>query len=304
MAFNQNITLSHKAGEGLRSERTLPNRPLGAKTCQIVENGVELTMKYIKIKYSLLTTNGEHMNHKRLFLFAVVGILFISLSACSPQSALSIEAYAIRSMDWEGESLVFEPLEGTREAILAKREVERSQPATTFTPPVTLGSDSINVVEQYTGSQVTVEVTRNDLPVMAVDVGVISPINNFRGVWVVGEQWFLEVAHVEENPTDPNAAFILWGEIFADGNSLNEQHGYDEAFNFQILDGKPFFFFSKAGELGYSYDGRETKLDYTDIPHYLCCSTSAFNPLPAEKMVALYASAGEQDYYVELGVFE
>jgi hypothetical protein len=261
-------------------------------------------MRYINIKYSALTTNGEHMNQRRLFLLAVVGILFISVTACSPKSALSIEAYAIRAMDWEGESLVFEPLEGTRDAILAKREVERSQPAITFTPPVTVGSDSINVIEQYTGSQVAVDVTRNNQLVLTVDAGVISPINNFRGLWVVGEQWFLEVAHVEENPTDPNAAFIIWGEVFVDGNSLNEQHGYDEAFNFQIMDGKPFFFFSKAGELGFSYDGRETKLGYTDIPHYLCCSASAFNPLSAEKMVAFYASEGEQDYYVELGVFE
>jgi hypothetical protein len=121
------------------------------------------------------------MNQKRLFLFAVAGTLLISLTACSPKSALSIEAYALRDMDWEGESLVFEPVEGTREAILAKREVERSQPAITFTPPITLGSDSINAVEQYTGNQVAVDVYRNDLPVLTVEAGVISPINNFRG---------------------------------------------------------------------------------------------------------------------------
>jgi hypothetical protein len=304
MAINQNVPLSHEAGDDLISERTLPNQPLGAKTYKILKNGLELTTRYINIKYSALITNREHVNQKRLFLFAVAGILLISLTACSPKSALSIEAYAIRAMDWEDESLTFEPLEGTRDAIMTKREVERSQPAITFTPPVMVRSDSINVIEQYTGSQVTVEVTRNDLLLMAVDAGVISPINNFRGLWVVGEQWFLEVAHVEENPADPNAALIIWGEIFTDGNSLNDQHGYDEAFNFQILDGMPFFFFSRGGELGYSYDGCETKLDYTDIPHDLCCSASAFNPLPAEKMVAFYASEGEQDYYVELGVFE
>jgi hypothetical protein len=244
------------------------------------------------------------MYQRRLFLFAVVGILSISLTACSPKSALSIETYPIRAMDWEGESLVFEPLEGTREAILAKREVERSQSGITFTPPVTVGRYSINAVERYTGSQVAVDVTRNDLLVMTVDAGVISPINNFRGLWVVDEQWFLEVAHVEENPTDPNAAFIIWGEIFADGSSLNEQHGYDEAFNFQVLDGKPFFFFSKDGEVGFYYDGRDTLLGYTEIPHYLCCSASAFNPLAAEKMVSFYAAEGEQNYYVEIGAFK
>jgi hypothetical protein len=282
----------------------LPNQPVEAETYSIVKNDVELTKKYINIKYPSLTTNGEDMNQRRLFLFGVVGILSISFAACSPKSTLGIEAYAIGTMDWEGESLAFEPLEGTSEAILAKREVERSQPAITFTPPVTVGSASINAVERYTGSQVAVEVTRNDLPVLTVDAGVISPINNFRGVWVVGEQWFLEVAHVEENPTHPNAAFIIWGEIIQNGESLNEQHGYDEAFNFQIMDGKPFFFYSKAGELGFSYEGRETKLDYTDIPHYQCCSASVFNPLPAEKMVAFYAAEGAQNYYVEMGAFD
>jgi len=243
------------------------------------------------------------MNQRRLILFAVVGMLLISLTACSPKSALNIEAYAIRAMDWEGENLTFEPFEGTREAILATREVERSQPVVTFTPPVTLGSDSINAVESYTGSQLTVEVTRNELLVLAVDAGVISPINNFRGIWVVGEQWFLEVAHVEENPTDPNAAFIIWGEVFQNGESLNEQHGYDESFNFQILEGKPFFFYRKDGKLGFSYDGRSTSLGYTEIPHYLCCSASVFNPLPAEKMVSFFAAKEDVQYYVEIGAF-
>lgn len=243
------------------------------------------------------------MKQKRLLMIVVVAILCISISACSPKSSLSIEEHAIAAVDWEGENLGFEPREGTRDAIMATHAEERAQPAMTFTPPITLGSDSINAVERYTGSQVAVDVTRNDLLVMTVEAGVISPINNFRGLWVAGEQWFLEVAHVKENPTDPNAAFIIWGEVFADGSSLNEKHGYDEAFNFQILDGKPFFFFSKDGELGFSYDGRETTLGYKDIPHYQCCSASAFNPLPAEKMVSFFAVKEDVQYYVEIGAF-
>jgi len=243
------------------------------------------------------------MKKKLWILFVIFMIFALNLTACSPKSELSVEAYAISAMDWEGENLIFEPLEGTREAILAKHEVERSRLAFTFTSPVTSGSDMINAVERYTGSHVTVEVTRNDLLVMTVDAGVISPINNFRGLWVVGEQWFLEVAHVEEDPVDPNAAFIIRGEVFQDGESLNEKHGYDEAFNFQILDGKPFFFFDKDGEVGFSYDGRDTILGYTEIPHYLCCSASAFNPQAAEKMVAFFAAKGTQNYYVEIGAF-
>lgn len=239
------------------------------------------------------------------WIFIIYFVVFVlSLTACSPNPQLSIEEHPIRAMDWEGERLIFEPLEGTMETILAKHAEGRAQSAITFMPPVIVGNDSINAVERFTGSQVAVDITRNDLPMMTVDAGVISPINNLRGLWVVDDQWFLEIAHVEEDVTDPNATFIIWGEIFQGGESLNEQLGYEEAFNFQILDDKPFFFFSKDGVLGYSYDGRETTLGYSEIPHYLCCSASAFNPQAAEEMVAFYALKAELYFYVEMGSFE
>ena len=244
------------------------------------------------------------MNKKHGFLILLVGMLSVILAACSSKPELEIEAYAIQSMDWVGESLIFKPLEGAREAILARRAAERARPAIFFTPPVKVGGDSINAIEVFTGKQAAVDITSNDLHVMTIDAGVISPINNFRGLWVVDDQWFLEVAHVEENPEDPNAALIIWGEIFADGESLNERHGYDEAFSFQILDGKPFYFFDRGGVTGFSYNGHETEFEYTGIPHYFCCSAGSFNPLPAEKMVAFYALKGEQYYYIELGVFD
>lgn len=243
------------------------------------------------------------MNKRNLLpLLVIVSMLMVS-AACTPQPTLTLEEHPILEMNWEGETLEFKPLEGTRDEILAKHATERQKQAPTFTIPVSLGEDVFNAVENYEGSLVTVDVTRNDQSVLAVEAGVISPINNFRGLWVVDEQWYMEVAHVEENPDDPNAAFIIWGEIFLDGKSLNQQNGYDEAFNFQLLAGKPFFFYMKDGSAGYSYDGEEFELGYTEIPHYLCCSASAFNPLPAENMTAFYATKDNQNYYVELGMF-
>jgi hypothetical protein len=244
------------------------------------------------------------MKKKHFLIYVVVAIICISITACFPKSKLSIEEHALAAVDWEGESLVFEPVEGTREEILSKHEDERSQPVMSFTAPVLLGGDSLNVIEHYTDNLVSVDVSRNDLLVRSVEAGVISPISNFQGLWVVDEHWFLEVAHVDENPIDPNAGFIIWGEIFQDGESLNEKHGYDEAFNFQILDGQSFFFFSKDGEIGFSYNGNNTLMGYTEIPHYLCCSASAFNPLPSEKMVSFYATKEDTRYYVEVGAFK
>jgi hypothetical protein len=244
------------------------------------------------------------MKQKHLYLVTATLILLVSISACSPKSELSIEAHAIKPMNWEGEYLTFEPIEGTREDILATHALERSQSATSLTPPIKVGADTLNVMENYNGNLATVEVYLNDQLEMSIEAGVISPINNFRGLWVVDGDWILEVAHVEENPVDPNGAFNIWGEIFQNGESLNQKYGYDEVFNFQILHGKPFFFLGKDGNMGFSYDGKETALEYTEIPHYLCCSSAAFNPQAAENMVAFYASKGEQDFYVELGVFE
>jgi len=236
-------------------------------------------------------------------LLVMVNLLMIS-AACTPQPTLTLEEHAILPIFWEGDTLEFKPLEGTREEILAKHASERLKPAPTFSLPVNLGEDELNAVENYNGSQVTVEVTRNGEQVLSIAAGVISPINNFRGLWVVDEHWYLEVAHVEENPEDPNAAFNIWGEIFMDGKSLNQQNGYDEAFNFQLLAGKPFFFYRDENQMGYSYEGWETDLDYSEIPHYLCCSASSFNPLSSETMVAFYARRESKDFYIELGLFQ
>ncbi len=240
---------------------------------------------------------------KPTLAFFMISVLMIS-AACTPQPILTLEEHAILPMNWEGEILEFEPLEGTRQLILAKNEAERDKPAPTFTLPVSLGEAELSAAENYQGSQVSVDVTRNGEPALTVKAGVISPINNFRGLWVVDGHWYLEVAHVEEDPSDPNAAFIIWGEVFKDGESLNQKSGYDEAFNFQILGGKPFYFVKKDGQMGYGYDKVESWLPYTHIPHYLCCSASAFNPLASENMVSFFAEMADSKFYLEIGFVE
>ena len=240
---------------------------------------------------------------KPTLAFFMISLLMIS-AACTPKPTLKIEEYPIKAMDWEGESLTFTPVQGSREAILANNEAERDKPAPIFTLPVSMEKDEFDAAENYQGSQVSVDVTHNGEPALTVEAGVISPINNFRGLWVVDGHWYLEVAHVEENPNDPNAAFIIWGEVFKDGESLNQQSSYDEAFNFQILGGKPFFFTKKSDQMGYVYDRHETWLPYTHIPHYLCCSASAFNPLASENMVSFFAEKADSKFYIELGLYD
>jgi hypothetical protein len=247
------------------------------------------------------------MNFHKFSLTAIIFLTcMIIITACSPQpstSPLTVEEHALASMgdldlgDWT-------PVEGTRVDILAKHAAERGTSAAEGVSTLFIGADTLRAVETYEEKYVSVEVTRNDQQIFTTKAGVISPINNCRGLWAVDDQWIMEVAHVEEDANDPNAAFIIWGEIIRDGESLNQKHGYDEAFGFQLLDAKPFFFFKKDGQIGMSYDGKETPLNFTEVSHYLCCSAGSLNPRSAEKMVAFFAKRDNVDYYVEIGVIK
>lgn len=243
------------------------------------------------------------MKLKRFSILILFFVLFFGTNACSYEAILTIEEHAIEMIDWEGETLVFEPIAGTREGILAVHEDERVKPAIIFTAPVTIAKDTIHVEEHFNENLVRIDVLRGNNLELSIDAGVISPIDNYRGVWVIDGHWYLEIAHVEENANDPNASYNIWGEIFKDGISLNEVYGFDETFNFQILAGKPFFFYKSEDLFGFSYDGKIKSLNYTDIPHYLCCSASAFNPKASENMVAFFASNANGEYYVEIGKF-
>jgi hypothetical protein len=120
---------------------------------------------------------------------------------------------------------------------------------------------------------------------------------------VIGNDWYLEVAHTDNEVDDNNIASYAKGEIFLNGVSLNEQYSYDESFGFQPLDDKPFYFFSKNEEIGIHYDGEVSMLGFDSVWHYACCSGAAFNPLSYLTMVTFFASKGETNYYVELGLF-
>jgi len=70
------------------------------------------------------------------------------------------------------------------------------------------------------------------------------------------------------------------------------------------LNNQPFYFFSKSGKIGISYQDRAIALGYNEVPHYNCCSAAELNPRRAFAMVAFFAQRGEQWYYVKAGVFD
>ena len=140
-----------------------------------------------------------------------------------------------------------------------------------------------------------VDLIRGDEIIFSTDAGLPSPALPQQGLWTYEDHWVLEILLAEDE--------IWMGEIFQDGELINDLMGYEEAFGFQLLAGEPFFFYQRNGQLGYSYAGQETDLPYDHIPHYRCCAEDTLNPVQAEQMVAFFAQQGELWFYLELGDF-
>lgn len=140
--------------------------------------------------------------------------------------------------------------------------------------------------------------TRNDEEVYRVQVGGPSVWPVIQALWVWDTHWALETLRHDFNPENGSWS-ILRGQVSLDGELMNEKHGYEEAFNFSLIGGKPFFFFYKNGQAGLWYDGQEVLLGYEEVPHYLCCSTSTKNPATTLDLATFFGRRGQQWYYVE-----
>ncbi len=80
------------------------------------------------------------------------------------------------------------------------------------------------------------------------------PVNRFRS-W--NDHWVLEIDGFFD------------GFLVEDGEIINEKFGFEEAFGWQLVKDKPFYFFRKGSRVGVSYDGNFMSLDYDEIAHGL-----------------------------------
>ncbi|MEZ0396767.1 MAG: hypothetical protein ABWK53_10120 [Anaerolineales bacterium] len=230
-------------------------------------------------------------------------------------AGMVVEEYRLLSfLPTEGRDFV--PERGTMEAVLAVRAAERARPDPARVAMAPLDSADPN---QYQGMldgdlmtariesanldiggivypTATLIVLRNEDEIYRMDLGIAGPVPLLRGLWLYDHHWVVEVA--VGTPTG-----MPLGGIIVDGELLNVTYGYEEAFGFQTMAGRPFYFFQRNGRVGAVYDGREIALDYDAVHHYYCCSGAAFNPEPAENMVSFFAQRNGVWYYVEIGVY-
>jgi hypothetical protein len=156
----------------------------------------------------------------------------------------------------------------------------------------------INNVNDY--STAVVQIVQEGNVIFEIPIGELGPLPPVWGFWSHDGHWFLEIAKYIPGSEYPYTK----GDVIQDGVSMAERLGYDEIFAFQLLDGKPFFFFSMDGHIGVSYDFQELPIRYDKVSHHGCCSAGAFNPWQAEQMVSFFGMRENVWNYVEIGRFD
>lgn len=170
---------------------------------------------------------------------------------------------------------------------------------------ISLGAHSLVAEEIVSsdGSSGNVILNQDGVEIYWIASGPGSPINALRGLWVYGGHWAMEAARITETRQANSIIDDAVGRIIVDGQILNDSLGYEEAFGFQTLNGRPFYFFKRNGKIGASYDGVEIPLAYNQVPHYGCCSAGTLNPHQYQDMLDFLAEKDGNWYYVEISVF-
>lgn len=235
---------------------------------------------------------------------------------------LTLEEYALEGPP-QVEPLTFRPVQGTQEEILAKHRAEREKhfPDNSFFDDrrfalrTEMGDRELVAREDtnQAGTESWVTITDNGEEIYRISTGSGSPVlSPLRGLWANEEEWVLETAYIhqrdETHTQDGETVDVVFiepiGQISQDGELLNERYDYEEMFGFQLMAGKPFYFFKQGGVIGFSYDKEAILAGYDEVLHYGCCSLGILNPIHAQNMVAFFARRGVVWYYVEIGNYD
>jgi hypothetical protein len=91
------------------------------------------------------------------------------------------------------------------------------------------------------------------------------------------------------------------GIVVIDGEIINDALGYDEIFEWHLINGKPFYFFRQGQMVGMSYAGQVLPWRYDDVIHgFLCCDPAVYNIQSSELGVWFYARVNGVWNYVGL----
>lgn len=221
-------------------------------------------------------------------------------------NGLSIQEVELKAHP-DSESRSFVPVKGTASEILAKHQEERKKNVDLIgfeSHETWLKNKRIVAMQIFSKPDADfariIVISQDDTEIFRLVIeNPVPTYPSLLGLWTYGDEWFIETTQSNKTGEYPYAV----GDIIRTGQSLNMVYGYDESFGFQLLAGKPFYFYKKDGKFSASYDGQDMMIEYDEVPHYLCCSAGGINPIKSENMVSFFGKKGIKWYYVEIGSF-
>ncbi|MCB2213940.1 hypothetical protein KQH50_00955 [bacterium] len=198
----------------------------------------------------------------------------------------------------------FTPVHGSKEAILARHADEKEEPHRYLTA-ITLEDGQIlrADIESMPEEKIKAILELDGEHIFEVDAGDVSPLGAHHGLWLDGDAWVLEIGYVTMTLEDDSDYLQSRGIVYRDGVNLNDLYGFDEIFGYQILAGKPFFFYKLDGKIHLSYDGQDLPVWYDNVWHHYCCSAGALNPTQAPNWVGFWGERDGIQYYTEIGKY-
>jgi hypothetical protein len=112
------------------------------------------------------------------------------------------------------------------------------------------------------GAPALVDISSNGRKIQTISIPQMSPAGSpVRGLWSWQNHWVMEVA----------------GVLLQDGELQNLKLGYEEIFDWHLVNDKPFFLMRQGKSFGVVYDGQVLPTHYDDIIHGdLCCDPARY----------------------------
>jgi hypothetical protein len=90
-------------------------------------------------------------------------------------------------------------------------------------------------------------------------------------------------------------------EIIWDGTFIDETRGYQSSYAFQLMDGRPFYLFTRKESVWLFFDDQEIPLGYDRIEINYCCESPP-PPQHYERMILFTAIKEDKKYTVVIGI--
>ena len=112
------------------------------------------------------------------------------------------------------------------------------------------------------GAHLRADITSNGATIQTLSIPAEGPAGPYlHGLWSWQGHWVM----------------LVKDSLFENGELQNLKLGYDEIFDWHLVNEKPFFLMSGKKGFGMVYDGQELPIYYDDLLHGLCCGYGVYN---------------------------